>query len=108
MQQTVLLASHLLILEFLGAAIVSILSNTQENSYILDLEFLDALYFMIITSASVGYGDIYSHAFTARCLVVTIVCCVFLVFADNFSKMFQLMKQANFEDKYYKLQNHIV
>jgi len=69
---------------------------------------LDALYFMIITSGTIGYGDICPRTLLARSVVVVIILSVFFVFGDNIAKIGQLMKQANFEDKYYHMQDHIV
>jgi hypothetical protein len=42
---------------------------------------------MIITSATVGFGDIFPKTILARAVVVGILLCVFLIFADNISKM---------------------
>eukprot|EP00347_Sterkiella_histriomuscorum_P016353 403353514 len=108
LQQVVLLVSQLLIIEFLGAALVNIISQTQDDSFSVNLNYLDALYYMIITSATVGFGDIYPKTLIARTIVVMILLCVFIVFGDNISKIGQLMKQANFNDKYYYMKDHIV
>ena len=92
----------------MGAAIVSIISETQADSFSLNIGYLDALYYMIITSGTIGYGDIYPRTLLARSVVVVIILSVFFVFGDNIAKIGQLMKQANFEDKYYHMQDHIV
>jgi hypothetical protein len=63
---------------------------------------------VIITTASVGYGDIYPTNIYSRAIMAIILLVVFLIFTDNISKISELMKQANFEDKYYKLEDHIV
>jgi hypothetical protein len=71
----------------LGAAIVSILSNVSEESFTMKLDYIDALYYMIITSATVGYGDIYPTTFPARMVILILLLCVFLIVADNISKI---------------------
>jgi len=81
-----------LVIEFLGAALVNIISETQEDSFSIALTYLDALYYMIITSGTVGYGDIIPKTIIARTCVVTILMCVFFVFGDNISKIGQLMR----------------
>jgi hypothetical protein len=48
---------------------------------------LDALYYMIVTSATIGYGDIYPKTLLARFLVVMIIMSVFFVFGDNIAKI---------------------
>lgn len=103
-----LLASQLLIIEFLGAALVNVISETLDDSFTVSLAYLDALYYMIITSATVGYGDIYPKTLVARITVVTILLCVFIVFGDNISKIGQLMRQANFNDRQYYMKDHFV
>ena len=97
-----------MIVEFIGAAIVCIIQDITDDSFSIRLEFLDALYYMIITSASVGYGDVYPQTFLARSAILIVLCCVLLIFADNISKLSVLMRQANFQDKYYKMQDHLV
>ena len=93
----------------MGAALVNIISQSQDDSFSISLEgYLDALYYMIITSGTVGYGDIYPITILARSVVVLILLSVFYVFADNISKIAKLMKKANFFDKYYRMNDHIV
>lgn len=92
----------------MGAAVVSLISDMQENSFSIPLTYIDALYYMIITSATVGYGDIFPQTLLARSVIVLIIMCVFMVFGDNIGKISALMKKANFEDKYYHLKDHIV
>ena len=87
----------------MGAAAVTIISNTVSDSFTIEMKYLDALYYVIITTATVGYGEIYPTSILSRAIVVSILLIVFLIFADNISKISELMKLANFEDKYYRL-----
>ena len=70
--------------------------------------FLDAFYYMIITSSTIGYGDIFPETVLARFIVIALVLCFFAVFGDSISKIATLVRETNFNNKFYKMKNHIV
>jgi hypothetical protein len=102
----------MLIILFIGAAIVKVLNISLDNAFYTGstktLYYLDAFYYMIITAATIGYGDIYPNVFTSRIIMLAMILSVFAVFGENISKIGSVMRETNFENRYYKLRNHIV
>jgi hypothetical protein len=63
---------------------------------------------MIVTSSTIGYGDISPQTKTSRFLIILVILCMFAVFTDSLAKIAQVIKDTNFHNKQYKLKNHIV
>jgi len=103
------LISQLMVLLFLGAGVVYVIYYQQgEESFSQPLDYLDSFYFMITTASTIGYGDIYPKSFWAKIWVVLLILLVIIVFADNISKLADLLKRYNKYDRHYRLKNHIV
>ena len=63
---------------------------------------------MVITSVTIGYGDIYPRTPLARAIIVLVILSVFAVFGENISKIGSLIRDTNFNNRYYKFKNHLV
>lgn len=63
--------------------------------------FLDCFYFMIVTSSTIGYGDISPFSVPTRLAVLLIVLTLFAIFAENISKLAAIIRETNVNDRKY-------
>ena len=57
--------------------------------------FLDAFYFMIVTSSTIGFGDISPYKVYARFIVLIIILSVLAYFAEKISALAQIISETN-------------
>jgi hypothetical protein len=72
------------------------------------LKYIDFVYFTLVTSYTIGYGDIYPNKFISRTLVISVLLFTFSIIGANISAITVAFKESNNYDKYYKLKDHFV
>ena len=70
--------------------------------------FLDAFYFMIITSSTIGFGDISPYLVYVRFIVLGIILTNFAYFGEKISRLTEIFRETNVYDRQYNLKNHII
>jgi hypothetical protein len=76
---------------------------SQEN-----LNFIDAFYFMVVTSLSIGYGDITPVSGFSRILIITILFGFIVIVSDQLSKIVNLLNIWGNGLVEYTGRNHII
>ena len=77
------------------------INNTIEDSYSLPMRFVDAIYFMIITSGTIGYGDYFPITFLSRMVMIMLIIIIITVFGNQISALTAIIKEADFYDTTY-------
>jgi hypothetical protein len=72
------------------------------------LKYIDFVYFTLVTSYTIGYGDIYPNKFISRTLVISVLLFTFSIIGANISAITVAFKESNKYDKYYRLSDHFV
>ena len=111
-KQILITSIILLSVLFIGAGIVNSVNDLVPGAYYYpsnsDFDFLAAFYYMIVTSSTLGYGDIYPQVTVSR--MITVVIIIFMVFTitNQLSKISQLMANYSKYDTQYNFKEHIV
>ncbi|CAG9313180.1 unnamed protein product [Blepharisma stoltei] len=96
---------------FIGAGLLNALNATDKKSFYVnsgDFDFLTAFYYTIVTTATVGYGDVYPIATSSRIIVVLMILTMLYVISDQLSKLSQLVGNYSKYDTKYNLADHII
>jgi voltage-gated potassium channel len=97
---------------FIGAGIIYSINDLLENAYYYpsntDFDFLAAFYYMIVTSSTLGYGDIYPIQTISRMATVTIIFFMIFTITNQLSKISQLMQNYSKYDTQYNFKDHVV
>lgn len=80
--QIIMLILNLFTTIFIAAGIIMLIDNIQPGSFNVSMEFIDAIYYMIITSGTIGYGDIYPVTSLSRIALVIIIVMIISVFGN--------------------------
>ena len=67
---------------FIAAGIVMLVDNVQAGAFNNNMQFIDAIYYMIITSGTIGYGDYYPTSSLSRMVLVVIIVMIISVFGN--------------------------
>ena len=94
---------------FVSAGIVLILQNNVKNSFSKsDLTFIDAVYFVIVTSSTIGYGDIVPTNTYSRMLVVILLIFLIYFFSEQIASIVSLLRNTDNSPISYDFENHII
>ena len=111
-KQILITSITLLSVLFISAGIVNTVNDLIPNSFAYptgtDFDFLAAFYYMIVTSSTLGYGEIYPQVTMSRMIMVMIIIAIIFIITNQLSKISQLMENYSKYDTQYTHQDHIV
>jgi len=97
---------------FIGAGVAHAIDTIEaESFYNADFpkfDFLSAFYYMIVTSSTLGYGDIYPIKTASRMITIVLIIAMVGIISDQLSKISQLMDNYSKYDTVYNDIRHIV
>jgi hypothetical protein len=67
---------------FIAAGIIMFIDNVVPSSFSADMRFVDAIYYMIITSGTIGYGDYFPINTVSRMTIIIIIVMIISVFGN--------------------------
>lgn len=81
---------------FVSAGTVTLLQNYIPGSFnVSNLTFIDAVYFVIVTSSTLGYGDIVPTNTTSRMLVIILLIYLIYFFSEQIASIVTLLRITN-------------
>lgn len=94
---------------FIGAGLVLGINDLIENAFSkTKFNFFDAIYFMIVTYCTLGYGDITPTNQITRFLIILGLFSLIIIVSDQFTKLANLLKFWGPGIKAYKGHNHLI
>ena len=111
-KQIVTTSITLLSVLFISAGVVNAINDLVEDAYYYPpgstFDFLAAFYYMIVTSSTLGYGDIYPLVTISRMATVVIIFFIIFIITNQVTKISQLMENYSKYDTQYHFKNHLV
>ena len=78
---------------FIGAGLVLGINDIVNNAFsVKKFNFFDAIYFMIVTYCTLGYGDIIPTSPFTRVLIILGLFCLIIIVSEQMSKLANLLK----------------
>lgn len=94
---------------FILAGVIQQISLFRPDSFSKNyLNFIDSLYFMLVTTATIGYGDIYPRIIATRFLIILIISLFVYLISEQISKITKLYKESRNLQISYNFENHII
>lgn len=95
---------------FIGAGVLHALNQNSPGSFICngDFDFLTAFYYTIVSTSTVGYGDVLPTTTTSRMIVIVMILTMVYVISDQLAKVSQLVGKYSMYDKRHYLADHII
>lgn len=72
------------------------------------MNFVRALYFMVVTMSTIGYGAIYPNHFIVRIWLMVTLLAYVVILSNDLSKLSDCLKNVSEYETYYNFTNHIV
>ncbi|CAG9322222.1 unnamed protein product [Blepharisma stoltei] len=110
-KQVLILIISIFSVIFIGAGLANGLNSLQSDSFKLnagEFDFLTALYYTIVTTSTVGYGDIFPQRTASRMAILFMILAMAFILSDQLSKMSQLVSNYSKYDRKYHLVDHII
>ena len=92
----------------IGAGVITLIEDSFPGSFSIKINFLDALYFVIVTSSTIGYGDITPIRPFSRMAVVLIILTMIYVISNNIRKLVVLLSIVKKQSPKYNFENHTI
>lgn len=80
--QVIILILNLFTTVFISAGIVMLVDNIVPDSFSSEMKFIDAIYFMIMTSGTIGFGDYVPVKTVSRITIMIIIVTIISVFGN--------------------------
>lgn len=95
---------------FIGAGLVlgiqELVPGSFSNNF--KMNFFDALYFMIVTGSSIGFGDIYPTHIISRIFIVVWLIMIIIIVIKQVSKIYFLLNHWGVNINRYEGRDHII
>jgi len=94
---------------FIGAGLVLGVNDLIDNAFSMKkFNFLDAIYFMIVTFSTLGYGDITPSNPVSRFMIIIGLFCLIIIVSDQMTKLANLLKFWGPGISAFYGENHII
>jgi hypothetical protein len=94
---------------FIGAGLVLGLQDLFPNAWSLEnMNFFDAIYFIISSYTTVGFGDIIPTHITGRFLIIMLLFCLIIIVSDQIAKLANLLNIWGPGWLIYKKKGHLI
>jgi len=92
---------------FVSAGTVTILQTYIPNSFnVSNLTFIDAVYFVIVTSSTLGYGDIVPTNTISRMLVIILLIFLIYFFSEQIASIVSLLRISDNTEISFEFEKH--
>ena len=94
---------------FIGAGIIAYIDEVwYDTAFKFNINYLDALYYMVVTGSTLGYGDIYPTIESSRIAVILIIVIIIYIFGTQITKIVSTIGSWDSYDISIKEENHVV
>ena len=107
-RQAIFLTISLFATLFISAGIITFIQEMFDEAFTKYMDFDEALYFVVITSTTIGYGDIYPLRDESRLVTAIMLVAILSIFGDQISKLISIINESDRYDVKYLLENHVV
>lgn len=107
-RQILILAISLFSTLFIGAGVIIFIDDEFDMPFSIDLNYIDAIYYMAVTGSTLGYGDIVPIIPISRLVVITIIVIIIYIFGTQITKILKMMQGWDSYDTKMKLNQHDV
>jgi len=107
-KQILILGVSLFSTLFIGAGVVIFIDDESTNAFSIELNYIDAIYYMAVTGSTLGYGDIHPTATVSRFAVVILIVVIIYIFGVQVTKIVILMRSWDVYDTRFNLADHDV
>jgi len=107
--QFITMVSTLFVYFLIGSGVTLTIQDFFENSFSMPgLNFIDSLYFIIISSTSVGYGDICPQGKVARVVAIFSIIFFIYIISDQIGKMINTLSTWGSGITEFESEDHII
>jgi hypothetical protein len=107
-KQILILAISLFSTLFIGAGVIIFIDDEFDMPFSIDLNYIDAIYYMAVTGSTLGYGDIVPVIAISRFVVIILIVIIIYIFSIQIRKILKMMQSWDSYDTRIKMNQHDV
>ena len=108
-KQILILVVSLFSALFIGAGIMTFIDDEcDDTAFTFNINYVDAIYYMVVTGSTLGYGDIYPTMVASRVAVIWCIVVIIYIFGSQVTRIISLMNSVDNYDVTVYHEGHIV
>lgn len=106
--QIMILIVSLLSTLFISAGFLIFIDEEIQDSWNFNINYIDAIYYIVVTGSTLGYGDIHPIKAVSRFTIISVIFIIIYIFAKQINKIISTINQLDSYDTKMHLKNHAV